>query len=370
MSRRSPTCYLVNSAHVQALNHFGLSFQCVHLTCNEKWFVIEARKLSDSLKSNNKNSDEEMKQEDLNSILKSLDAMGYDEAAQYVYGMDYKDWKKAHSKKATDNQMNKFNASKPMWATHNKDLLAKRSDEPGNDIKGVGAGSIGSKAAGTTSSTSLLSNVCCQDVDGPNPSSQDEPVLKKTKISTSRELPPFMPPAPPSMSFTLGILTISDRASANEYETGDLSGPAVLDAVDKYVAGTSGNHSIKMTSHHSCIVPDDMDHIQSKLRDWSDGDNKSLDLILTTGGTGFANRDVTPEATLQVIDHKCSGLVEFCIMECSKIQPLAALSRGIAGIRRSTLIVNLPGNPKGVQEIIPILLPLALHAISDLKHKK
>ena len=115
-----------------------------------------------------------------------------------------------------------------------------------------------------------------------------------------------------------------------------------------------------------------MEAIQSKLIDWSSSSSpngvSAMDIIFTTGGTGFSSRDVTPEATAKVVERKCDGLIQFCTMECSKIQPLASLSRGIAGIKDNTFIANLPGNPNGVHEIIPILLPLALHIVADMKH--
>jgi molybdenum cofactor synthesis domain-containing protein len=122
---------------------------------------------------------------------------------------------------------------------------------------------------------------------------------------------------------------------------------------------------VAVTTTEIGIVPDESDAIQSKLKEWAD--SMQLDLILTTGGTGFSPRDLTPEATQAVVDRTCEGLVSFCTLECTKSQVLATLSRGTAGVRGKTLIANLPGNPKGVDEIIPILLPLALHAVADMK---
>jgi molybdenum cofactor synthesis domain-containing protein len=112
------------------------------------------------------------------------------------------------------------------------------------------------------------------------------------------------------------------------------------------------------------IVPDDTDAIQCKLREWSD---QGVALILTTGGTGMSPRDVTPEATRAVLDLECAGLMSFVTTECAHQQPLASLSRGTAGVRGQTLIANLPGNPKGVGEVVPLLLPLLLHAVADLQ---
>jgi gephyrin len=341
--------------------------------------VIEARKISDSLKKDNNTSNTDA---DIDKIVHALDAMGYDEAAQYVYGMTYPEWKRLHSKKASDEQMDKFNASKPMWATHDKQLLTKITDQPPSEKLGTKATTATIQGSDQTNKTnSLLSNVCCQDVD-------EQPVQTSTNNnnnivgttscvnpqpppkSSSRQLPPYQPPSPPTeeLSFSLGVLTVSDRASRGDYETGDLSGPAVLQAVSN-VLKRYGNDNIKLSSSTSkAIVPDDTESIQSKLKEWSDTDsNERVDLILTTGGTGFSPRDVTPEATSVLLDKNCEGLLTFCTMECSKIQPLSSLSRGTAGIRNQTFIANLPGNPRGVDEIMPILLPLVLHAVADMK---
>ena len=311
--------------------------------------VIEARNLVDSIK----NSDIE----DKDKIVQSLNAMGYDEAAQYVYGMKYEDWKVAHSRKASDEQMQRYQDSMHLWAGHDKDLLAKRADEPA-PLPSMPSQNIGT--SNTINTTSLLSNVCCQDPEDV----AIEPAKAPVQAGKSREVPPFQPPGPPSkgLSFSLGILTVSDRASSGEYKTGDLSGPAVKDAVSKIVEAMG--ESVTITKTEMAIVPDEIEAIEAKLKVWAD--MSSLDLILTTGGTGFAPRDVTPEATLEVVDKPCPGLVSFCTTECSKRQPLASLSRGTAGLRGKTLIVNLPGNPQGVHEIVPILLPLTLHALSDL----
>jgi molybdenum cofactor synthesis domain-containing protein len=294
----------------------------------------------------------------LDSILQSLDATGYDEAAQYVYGMNYGDWKKRHSKKTSDEVLQKFNDSKSLWASHDKTILAKRSESPPSKKLGS-ASSMVCKVESENGDvpSSLLSNVCCQDIDAPT-SAPAPPATKKSR----HEVPPFQPPTPPKVSFSLGILTVSDRASSGEYESGDLSGPAVKKAVESVV--TAYGDRVMLQSTKVAIVPDDMDAIQSQLKEWTD--TSKLHLILTTGGTGFSPRDVTPEATNLVVDSVCEGLLTFCTMECAKRQPLAALSRGSAGIRGNSLIVNLPGNPKGVQEIIPVLLPLALHAVADL----
>jgi molybdenum cofactor synthesis domain-containing protein len=113
------------------------------------------------------------------------------------------------------------------------------------------------------------------------------------------------------------------------------------------------------------VVPDERDLIQETLVSWSD--EQGLDLILTTGGTGFALRDVTPEATLAIIEREAPGLAEAMRLEGIKKTPHAMLSRATAGIRGQTLIVNLPGSPKAVREGLEVMLPALPHGIEILK---
>jgi molybdenum cofactor synthesis domain-containing protein len=113
------------------------------------------------------------------------------------------------------------------------------------------------------------------------------------------------------------------------------------------------------------VVPDERDLIQETLVSWSD--EQGLDVILTTGGTGFAPRDVTPEATLAIIEREAPGLAEAMRLEGIKKTPHAMLSRATAGIRGQTLIVNLPGSPKAVREGLEVMLPALPHGIEILK---
>ncbi len=148
------------------------------------------------------------------------------------------------------------------------------------------------------------------------------------------------------------ILTVSDRASTGERP--DLSGPALLEALQG------------MDFHVSAIkvVPDDYEEIRGTLTAWSD--SEKIDLVLVTGGTGFAPRDITPEATLAVIDRYAPGLAEAMRMASLKITPHAMLSRAVAGIRKKTLIVNLPGSPKAAVENLHTILPVLPHAVQLL----
>lgn len=154
----------------------------------------------------------------------------------------------------------------------------------------------------------------------------------------------------------IGILTISDRASQGVYE--DQSGPALREMVAKHFG-----EDVDLMH----IVPDDFSEIKSALMKWCD--DAHLDLILTTGGTGFAPRDVTPEATRAVIERDAPGLVQAMIAASLQKTPHAMLSRMVAGIRGQTLIVNLPGSPIAACENLAVILPALPHAIELLRGK-
>jgi molybdenum cofactor synthesis domain-containing protein len=282
----------------------------------------------------------------------ALNALGYDEAAQHVYGMKYEDWKKRHQKKATDEQMERYKASEPIQAKHDKDLLATRANKP--KVR-----TANKEEAAATNATAVLSNVCCQDVEQVVAANKETSAVKH-----SRTVGPFQPPPIPTNFVrppAIAILTVSDRAAADGYETGDLSGPAVAAAVCSITKQPQD-------SFVTAIVPDDSAAIQAKLKTWCNSDNAIVDLVLTTGGTGFGPRDITPEATAEVVDYEIPNLMAFCVTESSHLQPLSSLSRGTAGILNNTVIANLPGNPKAVGEILPLLLPLLLHAVADLQN--
>ncbi len=151
----------------------------------------------------------------------------------------------------------------------------------------------------------------------------------------------------------VGILTISDKGSRGERE--DLSGKVIEEVVKKI------NGEVKYYQ----IIPDEKDIIQEELI--KAVDKLHLDLILTTGGTGLAKRDVTPEATLAIIEKEVPGISEIIRSESFKKTNRAILSRGVAGIRKESLIINLPGSPKGVRESLEIILEALPHGIEILK---
>jgi molybdenum cofactor synthesis domain-containing protein len=153
--------------------------------------------------------------------------------------------------------------------------------------------------------------------------------------------------------FTAGILTISDKGSRGERQ--DRSGEAIreiLSGMDAFIVNYD-------------IVPDEKALIMEKLIEWADDDG--LDVVVTTGGTGLTPRDVTPEATLAVVDRIVPGFAEAMRAESLKKTPHAMLSRAVVGTRGKCLIINLPGSPKAVRECLAVILPALPHAVETLK---
>lgn len=153
--------------------------------------------------------------------------------------------------------------------------------------------------------------------------------------------------------FNAAILTISDRGSRGERQ--DLSGPALKEKLVK-----TGDFTVLREQ----IVSDEPAEIEVVLKQWSDKDQ--VDLILTTGGTGFSPRDLAPEATTAVIERPAPGFAEAMRAESMKITPHAMISRAVSGIRKSTLIINFPGSPKAARECLEIVLPALSHALQKL----
>ncbi len=152
----------------------------------------------------------------------------------------------------------------------------------------------------------------------------------------------------------IAIITVSDRSSRGERD--DLSGPEIKKWSEK----------MNFTVTEEVIIPDEADVIKKTLIELSD---KGLDLILTAGGTGFAPRDVTPEATRAVIEREAPGFAEVMRMRSLQITPHAMLSRAVSGIRKNTLIINLPGSPKGARENLEFIESAIPHAVKLLKNE-
>lgn len=154
-------------------------------------------------------------------------------------------------------------------------------------------------------------------------------------------------------SYTSGILTISDKGARGERE--DTSGPQL-----RVMLSEQGFSVVAYA-----IVPDEVAIIRETLQKWVDED--SIDLILSTGGTGVSPRDLTPEATRPLLDREIPGIGEAMRQASLQKTPNAILSRGIAGIRKNSLIINLPGSKKAAQENLAAVLPALPHAIYKIK---
>lgn len=149
----------------------------------------------------------------------------------------------------------------------------------------------------------------------------------------------------------VAILTLSDKGFSNERE--DLSGPAIAKALEG-----------KAVIAAQDILPDDFEQIKARLIEYAD---QGLDLVFTTGGTGLAPRDFTPEATLAVVDRLTPGIVEAIRASSLRITPMEMLSRATAGIRGKTLIINFPGSPRAALECLEVFLPVMSHAVETLR---
>ena len=152
---------------------------------------------------------------------------------------------------------------------------------------------------------------------------------------------------------TGGVITISDKGYRGE--RADTSGREVMRLL--------GDLGIRIDCY--IVIPDEEEVIRGKIRDFTD--TKGLDLVVTTGGTGVSPRDVTPEATLEVLDKELPGMAEAMRRESLKKTPHAMISRAVAGIRGQSLIINLPGSPRGARENLSVVLPALRHAIEKIK---
>lgn len=150
------------------------------------------------------------------------------------------------------------------------------------------------------------------------------------------------------------VLTVSDRAASGVYQ--DESGPAAAEIL---------RTNLQVEDILTAIVPDDREEIERALLQWIEVEG--VRLVLTSGGTGISPRDVTPQATLNILDYEVPGLAEVMRAASLAKTPMAALSRAVAGVRGRTLIINLPGSPKAVKECLEAILPVLPHSFSQLE---
>jgi gephyrin len=155
------------------------------------------------------------------------------------------------------------------------------------------------------------------------------------------------------VNYSVGILTVSDRASTGE--RADASGPLLAELVREHLRGAAVTHT--------AVVPDERDQISAVVRDWCAA---GVQLVLTTGGTGFAPSDVTPEAVAPLIERPAPGLVHVLLQSSLAKTPHAMLSRPVAGIRQGTLIITFPGSPKACRENFEAIAPALVHGLELL----
>lgn len=153
-------------------------------------------------------------------------------------------------------------------------------------------------------------------------------------------------------TYRVGILTLSDKGACGQRE--DESGPLLAEMVSDLA------HVVQYQ-----VIADDQETIIMMLKSWTD--DLHLDFILTTGGTGLSPRDVTPQATAAVLDYQVPGMAEAMRTASLNVTPRAMLSRALVGVRRQTLIINLPGSPKAARENFEVLLPVLPHALAKLQ---
>mmetsp|Transcript_62502 Transcript_62502/g.145479 ORF Transcript_62502/g.145479 Transcript_62502/m.145479 type:complete len:301 (+) Transcript_62502:53-955(+) len=242
--------------------------------------------------------------------------MEYQEACERIYREPYPQWKKRHQKPASEEQMAIYEASKAKHARTDPDPAALPNSLGGH------------------------STVCGQDCDAPAPA-----VLQHIGSVVEARV---------------AVLTASDRASAGTYS--DESGPAVVAALQGF-ADAGG--ALRANIVRQLIVPDSEAAIFDALQGWSEG--QQCNLIITTGGTGFGPRDVTPEATKGLIVRPAEGLARAMAWQTSFLEPHSILSRGVCGITSTgVLVVNLPGHPAAVKQCLAVLLPVIPQALQML----
>lgn len=272
--------------------------------------------------------------------------LDYDQACERVYGEPYAEWKKRHQKKASEEQVSMFEASKAKHARTDPGpalapmLLVPTAQNPTQNDVAVPPAAAASAVLPRPAYGH--SNVCGQDCDDVPP-------------------PAALDATGSAVEARIAVVTCSDRASQGIYA--DESGPAVKASIRAF-AERSG--ALRATFCLEKVVPDDELTIAGLLKEWSE--LRACDVIFTTGGTGMGPRDVTPEASKRVIARFADGLARAMAWQTSFHEPHSVLSRGVCGVTaQGVLVVNLPGNPAAVRQCLSVLLPVLPQAIRMLK---
>jgi len=272
-----------------------------------------------------------------------LEARSYEDALADVYGPGgYAAWKRDHQRAGSKEQLDAFEAVKRSklhadYAGFEEAPVPRAAlPPPPSKVAKLEDGAGGASVAGAPAP----SEECCEIPAGPVPAH-----------SSSRA-----PPLPSSSPLRVRVLTLSDRASRGEYA--DASGPAVRAAL-----AAAGFTVLEVR-----VLPDERAAIAAQLRAWTA--DPGTDVVVTTGGTGLGARDVTPEATLDVVQRRVPGIPELLRRATAALEPRAALSRAEAGAANGTLIVNLPGSPRAVAECCGALVPLLARAVEVLRREE
>jgi len=272
--------------------------------------------------------------------------MDYEDARLLIYGMPYDEYKKLHQRLASAEQLQAFNVGgTARTAPKHSDVCS------GGTVQGLALQAMESVHSNSVARTAPKHSDVCTG------GSEQGVALQASEEAAARSSPSGHSPV-----LRVGILTVSDRASAGVYA--DRSGPATHEAFLRGLK-SCGYDIGNLVCVNTAIVPDERPEIELTLRDWCDRlDDQRLNLVLTTGGTGFAPRDVTPEATKSVCEKDAPGLALAALQAGAQRHPLALASRLVAGIRRRTVILNLPGSPAGASECLEPVVPLLLRAVS------
>eukprot|EP00967_Tisochrysis_lutea_P083869 scaffold116937_cov36-Tisochrysis_lutea.AAC.1 len=301
--------------------------------------------------------------------------ISYEVACERIYGMPYAEWKKKHQGKASEEQLRRLEESQPGHANHPKvdppnvpeatlaHSPALSSAEVATLALAAEAQARGEACPLHTLAPSPMTNVCCtpaEELMGAPPAMvEGQPENPRPPALVPHQS--MVTPPPGQAELHVAILTVSDRASAGVYT--DISGAEVQRCLRQYALGDGASHW-RLSIVKTAVVPDEIDQISRILCQWADGGE--VNVVLTTGGTGLAPRDVTPEATMAVLSKPLPGLAELLMRAALLQEPLAALSRAATGVRGRCLIVNLPGRPHAVTQNMSVLMPLLAHAVLEL----